>query len=53
MNNIEYLDVVNAIKRNNLKSRYDVVAFYVGFYGSVNGKILDYINKAYDDLFII
>ena len=47
-----YAEMINLVERSNIKTRYDMVAYCIGYYGEVNPEIFDLINRLYNDGFI-
>lgn len=49
---ISYSELVNIVEENKLKTRYDVIAYFIGYYETFGKEDFELINKLYDDMFI-
>lgn len=52
MKKVEYCDLVKAVEENNLKRFDEAVAFFVGYYGSIDRELYQQIMRLYVDGFI-
>ena len=47
-----YAELINAVEKHNIKSRFNTVCYCVGYLGKVDDDTLDLIRKLYLDGFI-